>query len=80
MAISGPTEHAVSESASRRKADIFARPCGCPVLAKRRHYDAGGWGPSTWAMVAGVDGTERNIKYNRLDDCSRPDYAELEER
>ena len=34
----------------------------------------------TWAVVAGVDGTERNIKYNRLDDRSRPDHAELEER
>ncbi|NQU61697.1 MAG: cysteine dioxygenase family protein [Rhodospirillales bacterium] len=34
----------------------------------------------TWAIVAGVDGTERNIKYNRLDDRSKPDYAELEER
>ncbi len=34
----------------------------------------------TWAVVAGVDGVERNIKYNRLDDRSRPDYAELEER
>ncbi len=31
-------------------------------------------------MVAGVDGVERNTKYNRLDDRSRPDYAELEER
>jgi predicted metal-dependent enzyme (double-stranded beta helix superfamily) len=34
----------------------------------------------TWAVVAGVDGAERNVKYNRLDDRSRPDYAELEER
>jgi len=31
----------------------------------------------TWAVVAGVEGTERNIRYNRLDDESRPDYAEL---
>ena len=47
------------------------------------------WGPGrgapphdhgTWAVVAGVDGVERNIKYNRLDDRSRDDYAELEER
>lgn len=34
----------------------------------------------TWAVVAGVEGSERNIKYNRLDDRSRPEYAELEER
>ncbi len=34
----------------------------------------------TWAVVAGVDGSERNVKYNRLDDRSRPDHAELEER
>ncbi|MGB5708963.1 MAG: cysteine dioxygenase family protein [Arenicellales bacterium] len=31
----------------------------------------------TWAVVAGVEGTERNIRYKRLDDGSRPDYAEL---
>ncbi len=34
----------------------------------------------TWAVVAGVDGTERNDKFNRLDDRSRPEYAELEEK
>lgn len=34
----------------------------------------------TWAVIAGVDGVERNVKYNRLDDRSRPDYAALEER
>ena len=34
----------------------------------------------TWAVVAGIDGDERNVKYNRLDDRSRSDYAELEER
>lgn len=34
----------------------------------------------TWAVVAGVDGSERNVKFNRLDDRSRPDYAELEEK
>jgi len=34
----------------------------------------------TWVVVAGVDGNERNIKYNRLDDRSRPDFAVLEER
>ncbi|MFQ5619589.1 MAG: hypothetical protein ACE5FR_11510 [Rhodospirillales bacterium] len=32
----------------------------------------------TWAVVAGVDGIERNIRYKRLDDGSRPDYGELE--
>ena len=31
----------------------------------------------TWAVVAGVEGVERNISYRRLDDGSRPDYAEL---
>jgi predicted metal-dependent enzyme (double-stranded beta helix superfamily) len=34
----------------------------------------------TWAVVAGVEGIERNIKYNRLDDRSKPAYAELQER
>lgn len=34
----------------------------------------------TWAVVVGIDGEERNVKYNRLDDRSRSDYAELEER
>ena len=47
------------------------------------------WGPhggtpphdhGTWVVVAGVEGEELNIKYNRVDDRSRPDYAELEER
>ena len=32
----------------------------------------------TWAVVVGVDGVERNIRYKRLDDRSNPDYAELE--
>ncbi len=32
----------------------------------------------TWAVVAGVEGAERNIRYRRLDDGSRPGYAELE--
>jgi predicted metal-dependent enzyme (double-stranded beta helix superfamily) len=31
----------------------------------------------TWAVVAGVEGTERNIRYRRLDDGSRPGYAEV---
>ena len=32
----------------------------------------------TWAVVAGVDGLERNISYKRVDDRSRADHAELE--
>ena len=32
----------------------------------------------TWAVVVGVDGLERNIRYKRLDDRKNPDYAELE--
>ncbi len=32
----------------------------------------------TWAVVAGVEGVEHNVRYNRVDDGSRPDYAELE--
>lgn len=31
----------------------------------------------TWAVVAGVEGTERNVRYKRLDDGSRSDYAKL---
>ena len=31
----------------------------------------------TWAVVAGVVGAERNVRYNRLDNGSRTDYAEL---
>jgi predicted metal-dependent enzyme (double-stranded beta helix superfamily) len=33
----------------------------------------------TWAVVVGVDGPERNIFWERLDDGSRPGYAELRE-
>ena len=32
----------------------------------------------TWAVVAGVEGVERNIRYRRIDDRSRQDYAELQ--
>ena len=32
----------------------------------------------TWALVAGIEGAERNVRYRRVDDGSRPDYAELE--
>ena len=31
----------------------------------------------TWAVVVGVEGVERNIRYKRLDDRSNPEYAEL---
>jgi predicted metal-dependent enzyme (double-stranded beta helix superfamily) len=30
-----------------------------------------------WAIVVGVDGSERNLFYERTDDRSRPGYAEL---
>lgn len=33
----------------------------------------------TWAVVAGVDGSERNVFWKRLDDGARPGYAEIEE-
>jgi predicted metal-dependent enzyme (double-stranded beta helix superfamily) len=32
----------------------------------------------TWAVVAGVEGVERNIRYRRTDDRNRPGYATLE--
>ena len=32
----------------------------------------------TWAVVVGVQGNERNIRYKRMDDRSNPEYAELE--
>ena len=32
----------------------------------------------TWAVVAGLEGTERNIRYSRLDDGAKPDHARLE--
>ena len=32
----------------------------------------------TWALVAGVDGPERNVFWRRLDDGTRPGYAKLE--
>lgn len=34
----------------------------------------------TWAVVAGVEGIEHNVRYNRVDDRSRDDFAELEVR
>lgn len=33
----------------------------------------------TWAVVAGCDGDERNVFYSRLDDRSKPGYAEIRE-
>ena len=56
-----------------------------PTLAGR----AGSWLPGrgapphnhgTWAVVAGVDGPERNVFWKRLDDGSRPGYAEIVEQ
>ena len=32
----------------------------------------------TWAVVVGIEGVERNVRYGRVDDNSRDDYAELE--
>ena len=32
----------------------------------------------TWAIIAGIEGIERNIRYKRLDDRSKPDHADLE--
>jgi predicted metal-dependent enzyme (double-stranded beta helix superfamily) len=34
----------------------------------------------TWAVVTGVDGPETNILWERLDDRSRPGYAEIVEQ
>ena len=31
----------------------------------------------TWAVVAGVDGDERNVNWSRLDDGARPGHAEI---
>ena len=50
---------------------------------------AGAWLPGrgapphnhgTWAVVAGVVGAERNTLWTRVDDASRPGYAELQKR
>lgn len=32
----------------------------------------------TWAVVTGVDGPEKNVYWKRVDDHSRPGYAEVE--
>lgn len=32
----------------------------------------------TWAVVAGIEGVERNVRYKRLDDNTQSNYAELE--
>jgi predicted metal-dependent enzyme (double-stranded beta helix superfamily) len=34
----------------------------------------------TWAVVAGVDGPERNVFWKRVDDGTRPGHAKLERR
>jgi len=34
----------------------------------------------TWAVVAGVDGPEKNVFWKRLDDGSRPGFAEIREQ
>ena len=34
----------------------------------------------TWAVVAGVEGLEKNVSYRRIDDRTRLDHAELEVR
>jgi predicted metal-dependent enzyme (double-stranded beta helix superfamily) len=34
----------------------------------------------TWAVVTGVDGPERNVFWKRVDDGSRPGYAEIVEQ
>jgi len=31
----------------------------------------------TWAVIAGVEGDERNVRYKRLDDALRPGHARL---
>ena len=45
-------------------------------------WEPGGSAPphdhGTWAVVAGIDGIERNIRYNRVDDGLQPGYARLE--
>tara|TARA_B110000438_G_C15547852_1_gene535602 strand:- start:1 stop:561 length:561 start_codon:yes stop_codon:yes gene_type:complete len=32
----------------------------------------------TWAVVTGIEGQEHETNYRRLDDCSRPGFADLE--
>ena len=32
----------------------------------------------TWAVVAGIEGVEHNVRYRRIDNDTRPGYAELE--
>ena len=34
----------------------------------------------TWAVVVGIDGEECNTFFERLDDCSKPGYAELRKK
>ena len=34
---------------------------------------------TTWAIIAGVHGAERNVVYDRLDNRARPDFVQLRE-
>src|SRR5580765_2348084 len=34
---------------------------------------------TTWAVIAGVHGAERNVVYDRIDDRARPDFVQLRE-
>src|ERR1700722_757328 len=34
---------------------------------------------TTWAIIAGVHGAERNVVYDRLDNGARPDHVQLRE-
>lgn len=47
-------------------------------------WQPGGGAPphnhGTWAVVAGVDGSETNVFWQRLDDGSRPGYAQIEKQ
>ena len=42
------------------------------------HSGVGPHDHGTWAMIAGVEGVERNTSYARLDDRGRDGYAEIE--
>ncbi len=48
------------------------------VVSWDPHKGVGPHDHGTWAMIAGVEGIERNARYARLDDCGRDGYAEIE--